>query len=426
MARSLFLKKFSRELVETKRLCSSGSRNRHNQTRKKVYMTTPIPAAGYPSNDSRTQSDMQTYLETMLSITKEQLGGTSEAASVELSSNTFTPGNNACVCVIDTSGMGATDTLNTIQTTNIRDGEVIFLRSTSSARVITVANAESGAGQIYTSDGNNIILNTTKLFVALKYNASITAFEEVFRTLSNPNWGAPGAIGATTPSTGAFTSLSLTGSVAGHSFLGNNTGASAAPSFSSIGVADLPSSVVASASGLSPLFSTSIASQALSFSAAEAPANSAFGNFTGSSAAPSFGTVNVGSGGTGATALAGTGALVMSADGTAATSVLPSSAGNLLTSNGTTWSSTPPSISLTSGVTGVLPIANGGTNASSLAANGVIVSNSEGSALSSVAPGATGNVLTSNGTSWASAAPTGGSSGFTVLDVISYTFCGGL
>jgi hypothetical protein len=141
-----------------------------------------IPAAGFPSNASRTQADMQTYLETMLSITKEQLGGTSEAASVQLASNTFTPGNNACVCPIDTNGLAPSDTLNTIQTTNIRDGEVIYLRSTSDSRVVTITNGASGAGQIFTQDGNPIVLDDTRQFVALKYNAAITAFEELFRT----------------------------------------------------------------------------------------------------------------------------------------------------------------------------------------------------------------------------------------------------
>jgi len=94
---------------------------------------------------------------------------------------------------------------------------------------------------------------------------------------------------------------------------------------------------------------------------------------------------------------------------------------------------------LTTGVTGVLPIANGGTNAStadnartslglgtvaventvpvskggtgatSLAANNVILGN-DTSAVQVVAPGTSGNVLTSNGTTWTSAAASSGGS----------------
>lgn len=54
-----------------------------------------------------------------------------------------------------------------------------------------------------------------------------------------------------------------------------------------------------------------------------------------------------------------------------------------------------------------LPVANGGTGTTSLTANNVILGNGT-SAVQFVAPGANGNVLTSNGTTWTSAPPTGG------------------
>lgn len=55
-------------------------------------------------------------------------------------------------------------------------------------------------------------------------------------------------------------------------------------------------------------------------------------------------------------------------------------------------------------------VAQGGTNATSLTANGVLVSNSDGTAVTTVAPGTSGNVLESNGTTWASVTPSGGGS----------------
>jgi hypothetical protein len=58
---------------------------------------------------------------------------------------------------------------------------------------------------------------------------------------------------------------------------------------------------------------------------------------------------------------------------------------------------------LTTGVTGTLPVANGGTGAATLTANNVLLGNGT-SALQVVAPGTTGNVLTSNGTTWTSSA----------------------
>ena len=59
---------------------------------------------------------------------------------------------------------------------------------------------------------------------------------------------------------------------------------------------------------------------------------------------------------------------------------------------------------LTTGVTGTLPVANGGTGAATLTANNVLLGNGT-SALQVVAPGTNGNVLVSNGTTWVSQAP---------------------
>ena len=63
---------------------------------------------------------------------------------------------------------------------------------------------------------------------------------------------------------------------------------------------------------------------------------------------------------------------------------------------------------LASSVTGTLPVANGGTGATTLTVNNVLLGNGT-SALQAIAPGASGNVLTSNGTTWTSSAPSGNS-----------------
>lgn len=65
-----------------------------------------------------------------------------------------------------------------------------------------------------------------------------------------------------------------------------------------------------------------------------------------------------------------------------------------------------PSTATTGAVTlaGTLSVANGGTGATSLTANNVILGNGT-SAVQVVAPGTSGNLLTSNGTTWASSAP---------------------
>ena len=60
-------------------------------------------------------------------------------------------------------------------------------------------------------------------------------------------------------------------------------------------------------------------------------------------------------------------------------------------------------VSLTADVSGTLPIANGGTGAATLTANYALLGNGT-SALQMIAPGASGNILTSDGTTWASTA----------------------
>jgi len=61
-------------------------------------------------------------------------------------------------------------------------------------------------------------------------------------------------------------------------------------------------------------------------------------------------------------------------------------------------------------------VADGGTGLSSFTAHNVLTGGTDGTALGNVAPGTSGNVLTSNGTDWTSAAPAGG--GTTMLSYL--------
>jgi hypothetical protein len=76
-----------------------------------------------------------------------------------------------------------------------------------------------------------------------------------------------------------------------------------------------------------------------------------------------------------------------------------------LRSNGT--NTTLSQVNVATDVTGTLPVANGGTGASTLTSANVILGAGT-SAVTFVAPGSNGNVLTSNGSTWTSAAPPAG------------------
>jgi hypothetical protein len=74
---------------------------------------------------------------------------------------------------------------------------------------------------------------------------------------------------------------------------------------------------------------------------------------------------------------------------------------------GLTTSGGPVTSSGTITLAGTLAVANGGTGATTLTANNVILGNGT-SAVQVVAPGTTGNLLTSNGTTWQSSTPAAG------------------
>lgn len=65
---------------------------------------------------------------------------------------------------------------------------------------------------------------------------------------------------------------------------------------------------------------------------------------------------------------------------------------------------TDATVSLTVDVTGTLPAANGGTGNATNTLNNVLLGNGTG-ALQAIAPSTSGNLLASNGTTWSSTAP---------------------
>ena len=79
---------------------------------------------------------------------------------------------------------------------------------------------------------------------------------------------------------------------------------------------------------------------------------------------------------------------------------------------------------LSTGVTGTLPVSNGGTSLATLTANNVILGNGTSAPLF-VAPSTNGNVLTSNGTTWQSSTPAAGASGANPTATISGTVVNG-
>jgi hypothetical protein len=107
-------------------------------------------------------------------------------------------------------------------------------------------------------------------------------------------------------------------------------------------------------------------------------------------------------GGTGQSSYA-VGDILYASTTTALSKLADVATGNALISGGVGVAPSYGKIGLTTHVSGTLPVASGGTGATTL--TGALIGNGTG-AFTAVAPGTAGNLLTSDGTNWASTAPT--------------------
>lgn len=130
-----------------------------------------------------------------------------------------------------------------------------------------------------------------------------------------------------------------------HTFLGNNTGSSAAPTAATIGVGDLPAAVAASTTNAAPFFTSAITGQALTFTVSNAAGNSILSNTSGSPGTPAYNVLTL----TAGTGLTGGGNLSSSPTVSLSTpvSVAHGGTGTTLFTSGTATFATAGSVAVT-------------------------------------------------------------------------------
>jgi hypothetical protein len=238
--------------------------------------------------------------------------------------------------------------------------------------------------------GQTIVYNSS---TSLWSNSTVSLTAGVNGTLPIANGGS----GQTTAQTAMN---AFAGAVTSGSYLrGNGTNVVMA----TIQAADVPT-LNQNTTGTAANITATSNSTITTLSALSLPGSQVSGNISGN-AANVTGTVAIANGGTGQTTAA---AAITALTGT-------QTSGQYLRSNGTNavlsaiQAADVPTLNqnttgTAAGLSTTLAVGSGGTGATSLAANNVILGNGT-SAVQVVAPGTSGNVLTSNGTTWQSTAP---------------------
>jgi hypothetical protein len=132
---------------------------------------TTAPASGYSSNASRTKGQMKQIFEDLVSLHKEQAGGSPKKAKT-LASDTFNADNDSSYFVLTGEGSVA-DNLATV--TGGVDGRELRVRSADPAQLITLKH-NTGANKIRTQTGSDILL-ADKVVITIRFDAGLGAGE---------------------------------------------------------------------------------------------------------------------------------------------------------------------------------------------------------------------------------------------------------
>ena len=301
---------------------------------------------------------------------------------------------------------GTTNLTSPAVTTSLTTPSATFALVNATATTVNLAGAAT-ALNLGAATGTATVANTT--LAAKAITASTTLAVTGTSTLTGAVTATAGVTGPITSSSVAITGGSITG-ITDLAVADGGTGASTAAA----ALNNLLPSQTSAASKYLQSDGTNASWDAVSLSTADITgtlgvANGGtgqtsftdgqllIGNTTGNTLTPA--TLTAGSG---VTITNGSGAITVAFTGPGAGSVTSVDVSGGTT--GLTTSGGPITSSGTVTLAGTLAVANGGTSLTTLTANNVILGNGA-SAPTFVAPSTSGNVLTSNGTTWASTAP---------------------
>lgn len=127
-----------------------------------------IPAAGYISDNGRTEGEVKASLEALIASLRQVPGAASVELAATISGGSITPAGAGGIIVVDTEAAAATDDLANILQTNYPDNACILLRNANAARVVTLKHAATGSGQMFLGRSADAVLDDTKRWLLLQ------------------------------------------------------------------------------------------------------------------------------------------------------------------------------------------------------------------------------------------------------------------
>lgn len=137
---------------------------------------TALPVADYFKDPSRLNSQAKAAQDDILAVIRELLGGEAES-TLTILTGSITP--TRATHSVDTEGGAGTDDLTNIDYTNHPAGRILLIRTTNTARDITVKHAAGGVGEIILSDGSDFTMTDITQYLLLQRRG--TQWVEIIR-----------------------------------------------------------------------------------------------------------------------------------------------------------------------------------------------------------------------------------------------------
>lgn len=142
-------------------------------------MANNLPDKGDITNGDTTEAEFQGAMDDLFDVVAQNpMVGAEE--EVQLDSSGIASPTKGLVKLDTEGGTAGTDDCNLIDPSDVKES-VIFVRSTSAARVITMKHNQSGTGKLWLNNGADVVLSDPRQMMAFLWNETTSRWEEMWR-----------------------------------------------------------------------------------------------------------------------------------------------------------------------------------------------------------------------------------------------------